>query len=130
MIKLNQTGATNPRWAEARATLLAKYKALQPAAARPFHDHEHSAEALESATILAAVERDLADAARAYALLSEVKFALKRIDDGDYSVCVDCDTEIPAVRLAAVPWANRCAPCQSAHEGRTVTRLTHRQMWI
>lgn len=32
--------------------------------------------------------------------------------------CIDCDEEIPAKRRAAAPWATRCAPCQTAHEGK------------
>lgn len=31
---------------------------------------------------------------------------------------IDCDEEIPAKRRAAAPWATRCAPCQTAHEGK------------
>jgi hypothetical protein len=34
------------------------------------------------------------------------------IDAGEYGVCSDCEDEIGAKRLHAVPWAQRCLRCQ------------------
>jgi len=45
-------------------------------------------------------------------LLSAVRFALKRIDDGTYGVCESCDGEISEKRLIAMPWALYCIKCQ------------------
>jgi DnaK suppressor protein len=47
-------------------------------------------------------------------LLSSVKFALKRMDDGTYGVCQSCDGEISEKRLAAMPWALHCIECQES----------------
>jgi hypothetical protein len=49
--------------------------------------------------------------------------ALARIEAGTYGVCADCEERIPKQRLALVPGALRCAPCQceeerSKHGGR------------
>ena len=63
-----------------------------------------------------ATERDLAirNVDRDSALLREVKAALRRVRDGDFGTCVECEEAISAKRLAAVPWAQRCIQCQSA----------------
>lgn len=41
-----------------------------------------------------------------------IEEALRRIEEGAYGLCQDCDGEISAKRLAAVPWARRCIVCQ------------------
>ena len=45
-----------------------------------------------------------------------IEEALRRIDDGDYGICEDCDEDIPAGRLNAMPFALRCIECQEKHE--------------
>jgi DnaK suppressor protein len=40
--------------------------------------------------------------------------ALRRIHDGSFGTCIDCDSQISPKRLAAVPWASRCILCQDA----------------
>lgn len=49
-------------------------------------------------------------------LLASVRAALRRIETGEFGVCINCEEEIPAKRLAAIPWAERCIPCQERHE--------------
>jgi len=44
--------------------------------------------------------------------LRDVEAALRRIQEGDFGACVDCDEQIPVKRLAAIPWARRCVRCQ------------------
>ena len=63
-----------------------------------------------------ASERDLAirKVDRESTLLREVKAALRRIHDGSFGTCIDCDWAISPKRLAAVPWALRCIQCQDA----------------
>jgi DnaK suppressor protein len=69
-----------------------------------------------------ASERDLAirSVDRDSTLLRGVKAALRRIHDGSFGTCIDCETPISPRRLAAVPWAPRCIRCQEAadEEGR------------
>lgn len=45
-------------------------------------------------------------------LLRQVKAALKRMRDGDYGICIDCDEPMTPKRLLAIPWAERCVGCQ------------------
>lgn len=48
--------------------------------------------------------------------LAAIDAALDRIRQGTYGKCLDCGDPIPERRLAAVPWALRCVPCQQALE--------------
>ena len=63
-----------------------------------------------------ASERDLAmrNVDRESSLLRQVKAALRRIHDGSFGVCIECELPISPKRLAAVPWASRCIQCQDA----------------
>ena len=42
--------------------------------------------------------------------------ALARIEAGEYGICVDCETEIDAKRLAAFPFALLCTECATRRE--------------
>lgn len=46
--------------------------------------------------------------------LREVRAALRRIDTNAFGVCLDCEAEIGAKRLAAIPWSPLCIACQEA----------------
>lgn len=48
--------------------------------------------------------------------LREVRGALERIDKGTFGICLNCEEEIGAKRLAAVPWTALCIVCQEAAE--------------
>ena len=63
-----------------------------------------------------ATERDLAvrNVDRESTLLRQVKAALRRVQDGSFGTCIDCEFAISPKRLAAVPWASRCIQCQEA----------------
>jgi DnaK suppressor protein len=63
-----------------------------------------------------ASERDLAsqNVDRASTLLRDVRAALRRIREGDFGACTECESAISPKRLAAVPWAPRCIHCQDA----------------
>jgi DnaK suppressor protein len=69
-----------------------------------------------------ASERDLAiqNVDRETVLLRQVKAALRRVRDGGFGFCVECESPIGPKRLAAVPWAARCIQCQESadREGR------------
>ena len=45
-------------------------------------------------------------------LLGDIRFALKRIEDGSFGICAQCGDEINRNRLSALPWAERCVKCQ------------------
>jgi DnaK suppressor protein len=63
-----------------------------------------------------ASERDLAirNVDRESILLRSVKAALRRVHDGGFGTCVECESAISPKRLAAVPWASRCIKCEDA----------------
>jgi DnaK suppressor protein len=65
-----------------------------------------------------AQERDFAMGAidRDALRLREIRAALQRIDDGTFGMCINCEEEIAAKRLAAVPWAALCIVCQEVAE--------------
>ena len=63
-----------------------------------------------------ASERDMAirNVDRETVLLREVRAALRRIHEGRFGTCLECETSISPKRLAAVPWARLCIRCQEA----------------
>jgi DnaK suppressor protein len=63
-----------------------------------------------------ATERDQAirDVDRESSLLRQVKAALRRIHDGSFGTCIECECAIGPKRLAALPWAPLCIRCQDA----------------
>jgi DnaK suppressor protein len=65
-----------------------------------------------------ATERDLAirNVDRESNLMRDVKDALRRIQEGSFGTCVECESAISPKRLAAVPWAACCIQCQEAAE--------------
>ncbi len=71
-----------------------------------------------------ASERDLAirNVDRESILLRQVKGALRRIRDGSFGTCIDCEWAISPKRLAAVPWASRCIECQEAADQESQER--------
>ena len=45
-------------------------------------------------------------------LLREVEEALRRVQDGTYGICQECEEPISPKRLQALPWAKFCVRCQ------------------
>lgn len=54
---------------------------------------------------------------RREAMLRNIDAALKRLDEGDYGVCRDCDAAIDPKRLEFDPTTLRCIECASEREG-------------
>jgi len=52
--------------------------------------------------------------------LQDARAALRRIDDGTFGICEDCEEEIPPKRLCAVPWASLCVVCQEARDRQSL----------
>ena len=49
--------------------------------------------------------------------LRKIEAALERLTMGEFGICQACDEPIPRRRLLAIPWADRCVPCQErVHE--------------
>jgi DnaK suppressor protein len=75
---------------------------------------ERSADQLDE--IQAASERALAvcNLDREFNQLRNARAALRRIQEGTFGACQQCDEDIHAKRLAAVAWASFCIRCQEA----------------
>lgn len=75
---------------------------------------ERSADQLEE--IQAASQRALAVCKldREFTQLRDARAALRRIENGSFGTCQECDADIHPKRLAAVPWARFCIRCQEA----------------
>lgn len=43
--------------------------------------------------------------------MRKISAALARIDSGDYGVCISCGEDIPAGRLAVLPFSDSCVRC-------------------
>jgi DnaK suppressor protein len=78
---------------------------------------ERSADQLEE--IQAASQRVLAvcNLDREFHLLRDARAALRRIQEGSFGTCQECDEDIHPKRLAAVPWATFCIRCQESADG-------------
>lgn len=46
------------------------------------------------------------------ATLEQIQRALERIDEGSYDRCEECESEIGAARLEALPFATLCIACK------------------
>ena len=53
--------------------------------------------------------------------LMQIGAALKRIDCGEFGICIECEEPISPKRLAAVPWAAYCLHCQEMHDAQGAT---------
>ena len=70
--------------------------------------------------IQSASERDLAisNIDRGSRQLRDARAALRRIRDGSFGVCQECEEKIHPKRLLAIPWASLCIRCQENVDGR------------
>jgi DnaK suppressor protein len=75
---------------------------------------ERSADQLDE--IQRASERALAvsNLDREYTQLRNARAALRRIEEGSFGTCQECEEDIHPKRLAAVPWTPFCIECQEA----------------
>ena len=51
--------------------------------------------------------------------LTQVRAALKRLDEGKYGICARCGNEINPERLKAIPYTTLCVSCQARFERTT-----------
>lgn len=109
-------GAANPAHATIRERLLARRGELQKQVVELESDQRRKGGPLSPDFAEQASERendDVVDAllARARTELDDVARALRSIDAGSYGRCSICGEDIEALRLAAVPYTNRCGSC-------------------
>lgn len=99
----------------ARADALDRAQAALTALAALTHDRESATDDdehdPEGVTLSSEWSRLTGLAGAAQLELRQIEDALMRLDAGTYGVCVDCGRSIPAERLVARPFAERCVPC-------------------
>ena len=49
-------------------------------------------------------------------LMGKIEHALRKIDEGNYGICEECDEQISLKRLEARPEAQLCIQCKEAQE--------------
>jgi len=69
-------------------------------------------------------EEHLRDAQADWTVLSQVRDALARIDNGTYGLCLTDGEPIDARRLAAIPWTSYCQRHQALLEAGPPRRTT------
>ena len=87
---------------------------------------EKTADALDEVQLAGERELAIRNLDRESNLLRSVRLALARMADGSYGVCLHCEEDISAKRLAAVPWTSYCLKCQEAadrHDFESVESL-------
>lgn len=52
-------------------------------------------------------------------ILYAIDDALKKIEEGNYGICLECNKKIASKRLTAVPYTQYCIECQSKNEKKT-----------
>jgi RNA polymerase-binding protein DksA len=67
---------------------------------------------------LAEIDRDLEE-------LRLIDGAMRRLGDGSYGRCEECDSPIEIARLKATPFASRCFDCQSTFERTHFQNIGH-----
>ena len=70
-------------------------------------DVQFDEESGEGDTLNVERERDLALAAQAREVVSEIEHALAKLDLGTYGICETSGQPIPELRLEAIPWARQ-----------------------
>jgi DnaK suppressor protein len=79
-------------------------------------DREALSDTLDIATVESTRDFSLRLQDRERRLVSKVRSALQRIDDGEFGVCVSCGDEIGEKRLMARPVATHCIDCKTEAE--------------
>lgn len=74
---------------------------------------EHAPDALDAVQNLMQREFAVDQIDRDSRMLRQIDEALKHISSGTYGICANCEEDISAKRLLAVPWASLCIHCQN-----------------
>ena len=99
-----------------RSTLTSRYR---DGARRSADSMERATEALRDEIQVAVMDSRSRE-------LAQIETALERLHRREYGICDDCGEFIGLARLRALPFAERCTPCQSQAElqaRRTARRL-------
>jgi DnaK suppressor protein len=75
---------------------------------------ERSADEMDQAGLSAEGEFAILGLNRQSELLHNIQAALRRIENGTFGTCTNCEETIGRNRLVAVPWTRFCIRCQEA----------------
>jgi len=106
-------GALESQLAQQEAGLVARRHLLKDEIARMGKDGRDSAEYSSDQTAFGVNAALLAATART---MRGIEDALQRLRSETYGRCMDCSDRIPAARLEALPFAERCRGCQERHD--------------
>jgi DnaK suppressor protein len=73
---------------------------------------EKTPDALDEVQLAGERELAIRNLHRESHMLRQIRFAIARIGDGSYGICLHCEEEISARRIQALPWAVFCIRCQ------------------
>src|SRR5690242_2124840 len=102
----NTETARRGQFATVRAALSEDF-ATQTARLQQLTAASDPAEAHDRAAMLSATRRNL----------DQISGALRRIADGTYGSCIQCESPIPPERLEILPHAQHCVPCKQKPHG-------------
>lgn len=79
-------------------------------------DKEHLADDIDLASMESNRDFQLRIRDRERALIHKIRDAIRRVDSGEYGICVACGSEISERRLIARPVASHCIDCKTEAE--------------
>lgn len=109
-------------YAKVREKLLEQKARLKQRIEEVVRDVRHEGGPLDQDFAEQAVEREHEEVMDALGLrcrreLAAVDRALRRIDSGDYGLCLECGESIPEARLEIVPFSEYCVSCAETRDG-------------
>jgi DnaK suppressor protein len=105
---------------------LAGLTQAHPQPVGPIEANDGAPDSEEVAVDFLEMQQEQSIQANEQALLTQVRAALKRIEQGTYGKCVECGRPIPEKRLEAIPWAARDIEHEAALEQRNLAGVEYR----
>jgi DnaK suppressor protein len=112
---------------ERRRALLARYRdeldrAVEELESREIEETENAGELWDARVLSTLGNTD-------WRALGRIVSALRRIDNGQFGHCIDCDSVIDAARLVALPETELCFDCALAAELGEIRRASRAPSW-
>ncbi len=106
-------GAVRLQLEQQKSELSARLERIKANLRRGYHaDSKERAKELEDSEVVDALGNE------AQAEIAKISAALRRLDKGDYGLCIECGSEINCGRLEAHPTADECIDCAKFDEHR------------
>ena len=106
-------GVLRQQLEQQKSELSARLDRIKANLRRGYHaDSKERAKELEDSEVVDALGNE------AQAEIAKISAALRRMDKGDYGLCIECGSEINFGRLEAHPTADECIDCAKFDEHR------------